>query len=146
MSISWNCSDDIFTIYNMFCIDRVVIARGPHPIPSRTRSLSLSAPMVLCLKARESRSPPGLYKTCHAILQRRHALPSLLKRKMPYWSANRAFCVLMRQDFEKRLNLNTFYELFSQISLFPRVFLSYAKLIASKLVHSFKSIDLCPSK
>ena len=46
----------------MTCIDRVVIARGPHPIPSRTRSLSLSAPMVLCLKARESRSLPGLSK------------------------------------------------------------------------------------
>ena len=44
----------------MTCINRVVIARGPHPIPSRTRSLSLSAPMVLCLKARESRSLPGL--------------------------------------------------------------------------------------
>ena len=48
----------------MTCINWVVIARGPHPIPFRTRSLSLSAPMVLCLKARESRSLPGLYNSC----------------------------------------------------------------------------------
>ncbi len=40
--------------------DLVVIARGPHPIPFRTRPLSPSAPMVLRLKARESRSSPGL--------------------------------------------------------------------------------------
>ena len=31
-----------------------------NPIPSRTRPLNAPAPMVLCLKARESRSPPGL--------------------------------------------------------------------------------------
>jgi hypothetical protein len=40
--------------------DLVVLAGVPHPIPSRTRSLSPPAPMVLCLKAWESRSPPGL--------------------------------------------------------------------------------------
>ena len=45
-----------------FCVaraERVVIARVPHPFPSRTRPLSPSAPMVLCLKAWESRSPPA---------------------------------------------------------------------------------------
>ena len=31
-----------------------------NPIPFRTRPLNTSAPMVLCLKARESRSPPSL--------------------------------------------------------------------------------------
>ena len=31
-----------------------------HPIPFRTRTLNPFAPMVLCLKARESRSLPGL--------------------------------------------------------------------------------------
>ncbi len=41
----------------------VVIARRPNPIPSRTRPLSSSAPMVLRLKAWESRSLPGLLKT-----------------------------------------------------------------------------------
>ncbi len=40
--------------------DLVVLAGVPHPIPFRTRSLSPPAPMVLCLKARESRSLPGL--------------------------------------------------------------------------------------
>lgn len=34
-----------------------------HPIPFRTRSLNPLAPMVLCLKARESRSPPVLLFT-----------------------------------------------------------------------------------
>ena len=38
----------------------VVMAGGPHLIPSRTQSLSPRAPMVLRLKARESRSLPGL--------------------------------------------------------------------------------------
>ncbi len=38
----------------------VVMARSLNPIPFRTRPLNSSAPMVLCLKTRESRSPPGL--------------------------------------------------------------------------------------
>ena len=35
--------------------------RAQNPIPSRTRPLNTPAPMVLCLKARESRSPPDLH-------------------------------------------------------------------------------------
>ena len=34
--------------------------RAQNPIPSRTRPLNTPAPMVLCLKTRESRSPPDL--------------------------------------------------------------------------------------
>jgi hypothetical protein len=34
-----------------------------NPIPSRTRPLNTPAPMVLCLKTRESRSPPDLHRT-----------------------------------------------------------------------------------
>ncbi len=41
----------------------VVIARAKHPVPSRTRKLSAFAPMVLRLKAWESRSPPNLVKS-----------------------------------------------------------------------------------
>ena len=41
----------------------VALARSPNPIPSRTRPLNSSAPMVLCLKTWESRSLPGLQKT-----------------------------------------------------------------------------------
>jgi hypothetical protein len=37
----------------------VVLAGGLHPIPFRTRPLNPPAPMVLRLKAWESRSPPG---------------------------------------------------------------------------------------
>ena len=40
----------------------VAMAGCPNPIPSRTRSLNASAPMVLCLKTWESRSLPGLQK------------------------------------------------------------------------------------
>jgi hypothetical protein len=40
--------------------DLAAMPGGPHPIPSRTRSLSPPGPMVLCLKAWESRSLPGL--------------------------------------------------------------------------------------
>src|ERR1700743_3434940 len=45
-------------------VDLVALPEGPHPIPFRTRSLSPPGPMVLCLKARESRSPPGLPRGC----------------------------------------------------------------------------------
>src|SRR5207237_10620999 len=41
----------------------VVIAGEFHPIPFRTRPLKPPAPMVLRLKTRESRSPPGLPNT-----------------------------------------------------------------------------------
>src|SRR5947208_10668605 len=41
----------------------VVLARSPNPIPSRTRPLNSSAPMVLSLKTWESRSLPGLRRT-----------------------------------------------------------------------------------
>lgn len=41
----------------------VVMARSLNPIPFRTRPLNSSAPMVLCLKTRESRSLPGLQST-----------------------------------------------------------------------------------
>ena len=37
----------------------VIMAKGQYPIPFRTRKLSPSAPMVLCLKTWESRSLPG---------------------------------------------------------------------------------------
>ena len=37
----------------------VIIAKGQYPIPFRTRKLSPSAPMVLCLKTWESRTLPG---------------------------------------------------------------------------------------
>ena len=41
----------------------VAFARRSDPIPSRTRPSNASAPMVLCLKTRESRSSPGLQRT-----------------------------------------------------------------------------------
>ena len=40
--------------------DLAAMPGGPHLIPSRTQSLSPPGPMVLCLKAWESRSLPGL--------------------------------------------------------------------------------------
>src|SRR5258705_13877877 len=45
-------------------VDLVILPGGPHPIPFRTRSLSPPGPMVLRLKARESRSSPGLPNGC----------------------------------------------------------------------------------
>src|SRR3979409_2151950 len=41
----------------------VFLARSLNPIPSRTRPLNSSAPMVLWLKPWESRSLPGLPRT-----------------------------------------------------------------------------------
>ena len=50
----------------------VAIARSLNPIPSRTRPLNSSAPMVLCLKTWESRSPPGLQRTAIASIKTTH--------------------------------------------------------------------------
>ena len=44
----------------------MIIAPAKHPIPSRTRPLSATAPMVLRLKSWESRSPPNLTRTAHS--------------------------------------------------------------------------------
>src|SRR4030081_2255853 len=57
----------------------VVLARSLNPIPSRTRPLNSSAPMVLWLKPWESRSLPGLPRTKIA-LQRFH---DQTKRRFP---------------------------------------------------------------
>ena len=55
---------DEIKIYNLVLIscfvDLVVLAERLHTIPFRTRTLRAPAPMVLCLKARESRTLPGL--------------------------------------------------------------------------------------
>ena len=54
----------------------VVLARSLNPIPSRTRPLNSSAPMVLWLKPWESRSLPGLQSTSpqspHDVVQSKH--------------------------------------------------------------------------
>ena len=46
----------------------VIIAKGLYPIPFRTRKSSLSAPMVLCLKTRKSRTLPGISKMKNLII------------------------------------------------------------------------------
>ena len=68
-----------FTCYlkNTIKLCLVIIAKGPHPIPFRTRKLSPSAPMVLCLKIWESRTLPGL-----KIMKIASSLKSLKKRDL----------------------------------------------------------------
>ena len=53
-------ADNVFSYSAVRLVDPVAMSEVPHPIPFRTRSLSPPEPMVLRLKARESRSPPGL--------------------------------------------------------------------------------------
>ena len=67
----------------------VVLARSMNPIPSRTRPLNSSAPMVLWLKPWESRSLPDLPRTRNS---------SLLSRsnRTPLSSGRAAFCCLGR--------------------------------------------------
>ncbi len=48
-------------VFRVRLADLVAMPGGPHPIPSRTQSLSPPGPMVLRLKAWESRSLPGLH-------------------------------------------------------------------------------------
>ena len=62
---------------NIINLCLVIIAKGPHPIPFRTRKLSPSAPMVLCLKIWESRTLPGL-----KIMKIASSLKSLKKRDL----------------------------------------------------------------
>ena len=72
----YNC---LFTYYYKNTIKRclVIIAKGPHPIPFRTRKLSPSAPMVLCLKIWKSRTLPGF-----KIMKIASSLKSLKKRDL----------------------------------------------------------------
>ena len=51
----------------------VAFAKRLNPIPSRTRPLNASAPMVLCLKTWESRSLPGLLRTGIPSTRYKHA-------------------------------------------------------------------------
>src|SRR3984885_1596265 len=72
----------------------VVLARSLNPIPSRTRPLNSSAPMVLWLKPWESRSLPGLPRTkqflftCHD----RNKTPRSL------WEGGVFLCLMSRLD------------------------------------------------
>ena len=56
----------------------MIIARVLYPIPFRTRKSSLAAPMVLCLKAWESRSSPAKKK----IMKIKSSLKSIKKRDL----------------------------------------------------------------
>lgn len=60
-----------------------------NPIPSRTRPLNAPAPMVLCLKTRESRSPPDLHSTSQnlSIPSRRSELAPKAKHPGAGWSS-----------------------------------------------------------
>ena len=58
----------------------MVIAKVLYPIPFRTRKSSLSAPMVLCLKIRESRSSPA--KKRKVYMKIKSSLKSVKKRDL----------------------------------------------------------------
>ena len=65
----------------------VALARRPDPIPSRTRPSNALAPMVLCLKTRESRSPPGPQRTDHRkTLQTRFLFITAVGNRQPQWT------------------------------------------------------------
>jgi len=55
---------DVQEIFRAGLADLAAMPGGPHLIPSRTQSLSPPGPMVLRLKAWESRSLPGLQDPC----------------------------------------------------------------------------------
>ena len=66
-----NATDDVALlsctrVFRVRLVDLAAMPGGPHLIPSRTQSLSPPGPMVLCLKAWESRSLPGLHGACEA--------------------------------------------------------------------------------
>ena len=57
----------------------VIIAKELYPIPFRTRKSRPSAPMVLCLKARKSRTLPALK---YLIMKIKSSLKSIKKRDL----------------------------------------------------------------
>src|SRR6185295_6493736 len=66
-----NATDDVALlsctrVFRVRLVDLAAMPGGPHLIPFRTQSLSPPGPMVLCLKAWESRSLPGLHGACEA--------------------------------------------------------------------------------
>ena len=69
-------------VYNVFILGitltPVIIAKGLYPIPFRTRKSSPSAPMVLCLKTRKSRTLPAIKN----IMKIKSSLKSLKKRDL----------------------------------------------------------------
>src|SRR5437763_15041630 len=67
----------------------VVLAKRLNPIPSRTRPLNASAPMVLWLKPWESRSLPGLPRT------RNHPL-SMFENETPRRETEAAFLFVQK--------------------------------------------------
>src|SRR6266436_3173760 len=76
----------------------VVLARSLNPIPSRTRPLNSSAPMVLWLKPWESRSLPGLPRTKQFLFrfhdQKKRRLPSG-RRRFLFSMFDRDFSAMM---------------------------------------------------
>ena len=56
----------------------MIIAKVLYPIPFRTRKSRPSAPMVLCLKARKSRTLPALKK----FMKIKSSLKSIKKRDL----------------------------------------------------------------
>ena len=56
-----SCLEKSSALYSFRLFNLVTMAAGPHPFPSRTRSLSPPAPMVLH-SLWESRSSPGFFK------------------------------------------------------------------------------------
>src|SRR5260370_40078588 len=72
---------------NILFADLVALPEVPHPIPFRTRSLSPPGPMVLRLKARESRSSPGLPRGCVRFPPTLHHALYFLHRFDAGWSS-----------------------------------------------------------
>ena len=73
----------LMLLSSLFFAGLVALAGSPNPFPSRTRPLNSPAPMVLCLKARESRSPPGPPRTAEA----RHRALGSRPRACSLWRA-----------------------------------------------------------
>ena len=96
-------------MYNTRCLDDlVVMARMNHPIPSRTRTWNFSAPMVLCLKARESRSLPGLLSSVNYVKSSIKLLPLTIKTtdiKILRWCNRTFFCGCQSEEQNESLCL-----------------------------------------
>ena len=95
--------------------DLVTIALRNHPIPSRTRTWNVGAPMVLQLKLRKSRSSPDLSCTHHFPFTKPHVYSlSLFCSPISLWKGLLFYAGLQYRYYLLLSKYQAFYQYLNQ--------------------------------
>src|SRR5258708_17141751 len=95
-----DCSRVLACFVSLSFAGLVVLARSLNPIPSRTRPLNSSAPMVLWLKPWESRSLPGLPRTKQFLFTCHDQTNAASSRGRGVFLFGHSVCSLQRGDVD----------------------------------------------